>query len=72
MLATTHKLIPLAVLHKHEAAVLHGLDSLPVRYSRNLLDEPQIRHAFLYYALFTHWPGRLSSISAVERDYNRL
>ena len=72
MLATTFKLIPLAELHKHEAAVLRGLDSLPIVYSKHLLDEPEIRYAFLYYALLTHWPEWLNGISRAELTYNRL
>ncbi len=72
MLATTHKLIPLAVLHKHEAAVLRGLDSLPISYSKRLLDEPEIRYPFLYYALLTHWPELVHGISTEDLVSNRL
>ena len=73
MLATEFKLIPLAVLHKHEAAVLRGLDALPISYAKNLLDEPEIRYAFLYYALLTHWPELLNGdVAAEDVLYNRL
>src|SRR5208337_3559752 len=73
MIATEFKLIPLAVLSKHETAVLRGLDTLPISYQKNLLDEPEIRYAFLYYALLTHWPELLNGdFSAEELLYNRL
>ena len=72
MIATDYKLIPLAVLHQHENAVLRGLDTLPISYQKNLLDEPEIRYAFLYYALLTHWPELLNGIPAEELLYNRL
>jgi hypothetical protein len=73
MIATDFKLIPLAVLHKHEAAVLRGLDALPISYQKSLLDEPEIRYAFLYYALLTHWPELLNGdFTADELLYNRL
>jgi hypothetical protein len=73
MIATDFKLIPLAVLSKHESAVLRDLDALPIRYQKNLLDEPEIRYAFVYYALLTHWPELLNGdFSADELLYNRL
>lgn len=73
MIATEFKLIPLTVLARHEAAVLGGLETLPIRYQENLLDEPEIRYAFLYYALLTHWPVLLNGdFSAEELLYNRL
>jgi hypothetical protein len=73
MIATDFKLIPLAVLSKHESAVLRGLHTLPIRFQRNLLDEPPIRYAFLYYALLTHWPELLNGeFSTEEMLYNRL
>ena len=72
MIATDFKLIPLSMLHKHQAAVLRGLDTLPFSYAKNLLDEPEIRYAFLYYALLTHWPELLNGISAEDLLYNRL
>jgi hypothetical protein len=73
MIATDFKLIPLAVLHKHEDAVLRRLDTLPFSYAKNLLEEPEIRYAFLYYALLTHWPELLNGDYAMEEVlYNRL
>lgn len=73
MIATDCKLIPLAMLQKHEEAVRRGLDALPISYQKNLLEEPEIRYAFLYYALFTHWPELLSGgVSTEELLYNRL
>jgi hypothetical protein len=73
MLATDFKLIPLAALSKHEAAVRRDLDALPISYEKNLLDEPETRYAFLYYALLTHWPELLNGgTSAEELLYNRL
>jgi hypothetical protein len=73
MIATDFKLIPLAELCKHEDVVLHGLGALPISYEKNLLDEPEIRYAFLYYALLTHWPELLNGgFPAYELLYNRL
>jgi hypothetical protein len=73
LLATALKLIPVAVLHKHEVAVLRQLDELPISYEKNLLDDkPNIRFAFLYYALLTHWPEWLNDVSKEELLYNRL
>src|SRR5437867_3744174 len=72
MIATDFKLIPLAMLHKHEPTVLRCLDALPISYSQSLLEEPEIRYAFLYYALLTHWPELLNSdTTADELFYNR-
>jgi hypothetical protein len=73
MLATDYNLIPLTALHKHEAAVLRGLDSLPISYAKSLLEEPAIRYAFLYYALLTHWPELVGThIAPEELLYNRF
>src|SRR5947209_8384928 len=73
MIATDFKLIPLAVLHKHEETVLHRFDTLPFSYRKDLLDEPEIRYALLYYLLLTHWPELLDKdIAAEELLYNRL
>ena len=71
MIATEFHLIPLAQLCKHEGTVLARLDSLPIRYSKSLLEGPEIRYPFLYYALLTHWPDLLGDISTDEVFYNR-
>jgi hypothetical protein len=71
MIATDFHLIPLAQLCKHESTVLARLGSLPIRYAESLLEEPEIRYPFLYYALFTHWPELLREMSTEEVLYNR-
>jgi hypothetical protein len=72
MIATDFKRIPLRELCKHEGTVLRNLDSLAISYAKNLLDEPEIRYPFLYYALLTHWPEVLDEhISVEDRFYNR-
>jgi hypothetical protein len=71
MIATDFHLIPLAQLCKHESTVLARLDLLTNRYAESLLEEPEVRYPFLYYALFTHWPELLGELSDEERFYNR-
>ena len=72
MIATEFKLMPLASLHPHEDAVLHGLDSLPISYQKSLIEDSEIRYSFLYYVLFTHWPELLDEgLELEELFYNR-
>src|ERR1043165_2238511 len=73
MIGTDFKLIPLAMLQRHEADVLHRLDSSTTSYSKELY-EPQYRHSLLYYLLFTHWPELLNGGMAEPTPvlYNRL
>jgi len=76
MIATDFKLISHAVLHEREDIVRRRLDSLPFSYRKCLLDEPEIRYAFLNFMLLTHWPellrGEDADLAADELLYNRL
>jgi len=72
MIATDFHLIPLAELCKHEKTVLDRLDSVPTHYTECLLEEPELRYPFLYYALLTHWPELLGELSEEDLFYNRF
>lgn len=70
MIATEFKLIPFALLASQQEETLRGL---PGSYAKHLLEEPEIRGAFLAYALLTHWPQWLNgNFSAEELLANRL
>ena len=75
MIASELKLIPFPILQSLEDAALRGLDSLPVTYRKDLLDDPQHRYPFLYYLVLTHWPewldGLTAEITTEDLFYNR-
>src|SRR5688572_16269485 len=74
MIAGAFRLVPLTLLHQHEATVLRRLDSLPVVFRKEFLRPPELRYALLYYLLFTYWPELVSTaadLGAEESLYNR-
>jgi hypothetical protein len=74
MIASEFKLIPLTILHRHEATVARRLDSLPTLYRKDLLHDPRDRYPFLYFLLFRHWPellnGETTKLTAEDVFYN--
>src|SRR5262245_13300460 len=74
MIASEFRLTPLTILQTLEDAVLRGLQSSPISYRHDLMDDPQVRYPFLYYVLFAHRPELLKdkapAVTAEELFYN--
>lgn len=68
-LTTACALVSLRVLSSLEDRILRNLDSLPITYRKDLLNDPWCRYPFLYYLLFTHWPEWASADLAPEDQF---
>src|ERR1051325_2500422 len=71
MIATDFKLIPLSALCKY-GDVLRNLKKISATYVPNLLEDPELRRAFLIYALLTHWPNLVDGVAEEDLLANRL